>query len=55
MKIVTDLQKTRKVEDKTISQHLAIEGHDNNYAQGTNGGQKGKQQQGDHMTEPYMG
>lgn len=31
---VTDLQKTRKAEDKTISQHLAIEGHDNNHAQG---------------------
>lgn len=40
----TDLQKTQKVEDKTISQHLATEGHYNNYAQGPNEGQKRKKE-----------
>ena len=51
----TDLQKTQKVEDKTTSQHLATEGHYNNYAQGPNEGQKERRKEADHTMEPYMG
>lgn len=52
---VTDLQKTRKMEDKTISRHLATDGHCNNHAQGPNEGQRRKKEESDRSAEPCVG